>query len=262
MATLERDGFDSTWSSFVEDLRAIIDSTWESSASWPAWEKADGSRVTSLDLRLDASIRTCLALHFPDAAVLSEETGMLKPVGREPAQLSIVDPVDGTESLIAGQDSWWVSVGLLESNSPLAGFIYQPSTHRLHDSRRPELQKAADLIVGMSPDRLTSASTKDLRARLARAGAKLVETPHAVEKIAAVLEGRASATVYLPSDKSPAWHSWDLAAGVALAQASRLSLATLDGDPLRVDGTRTTFTSPWLCAVDDAVWNMVRGALE
>jgi fructose-1,6-bisphosphatase/inositol monophosphatase family enzyme len=262
MNLAEQDDFGTTWSSFVADVQQSIDATWESSASWPTWEKGDGSRVTSLDLHLDVTIRACLARHFPAMAVLSEETGLLKPVDGEPAGLAIVDPVDGTESLIGGRVSWWVSVGLLDaSHRPLAGFIYQPSTRRLHDSRQPIARKSASLIVGMSPDRLTATSTAELRTRLAEAGAGLVDTPHAVEKIAAVLEGRAAATVYLPSDKSPTWHAWDLAAGIALAQASQLPLATLDGDPLHVGGSQTTFATAWLCAVDDAVWHTVRRAL-
>jgi hypothetical protein len=118
-------------------------------------------------------------------------------------------------------------------------------------------RKSAGLIVGMSPDRLAATSTEELRDRPAEAGARLVHTPHAAEKIAAVLEGRA-ATVSLPSGKSPTWHAWDLAAGSALAHASQLPLATLDGDPVHVGGCQTTFATPWLCAVDDAVWHRPR----
>jgi hypothetical protein len=102
-------------------------------------------------------------------------------------------------------------------------------------------RKSAGLIVGMSLDRLTATSTEELRNRPAEAGARLVHTPHAAEKIAA--------------GTSP------LAAGIALAHASQLPLATLDGDPVHVGGSQTTFATPWLCAVDDAVWHRVRRAL-
>lgn len=262
MAQFEEADFAARWASFVESTRERIDTVWKSSSSWPAWAKSDGSKVTALDLLLDVNIRSCLAEHFPELEVLSEETGRLQPLEGKPAGLAIVDPIDGTESLINGRASWWVSIGLTDASSrPLAGLIYQPATYRLHDSQRPDVQKLASLVVGMSPDRLTDNSTADVRTRMIDAGATLVDTPHAVEKIAAVLEGRATATVYLPSKKSPTWHSWDLAAGVALAQANHLLLATLDGKAIHVDEDETTFNSPWICAVDDEVWRTVREAL-
>lgn len=262
MGSRDLEDFDSRWAGFVPVVQEHVDVVWKSSTSLQQWIKSDGSRVTSLDLRLDVEIRSLLAQHFPEFAVLSEEIGLLQPVDVQQVGLAIVDPIDGTESLISGRESWWVSVGLTNAaDRPMAGWIYQPATHRAHDSKRLKLQGSSDFIVGLSPDRLTSASTAAIRTRLEAAGARLVETPHAVEKVAAVLERRAAATIHLPSTKSPTWHAWDLAAGFALAQAADLHLATVDGKDIQLDGAETNFTSAWICASDHEVWNTVREAL-
>jgi len=265
MARPKPDSFVDSWNFFVHDVCDRIDTLYfdehDQPKHWPVWRKADGSQVSALDLHFDVAIRESLAHYFPTAAVLSEEIGLLNPPENDAHQLAIVDPIDGTESLVNGLHRWWVSVGLRRVDGQQVGLVYQPSTRRLHDSTRPKGGPQSDFIVGMSPDRLTSDSTNQLRERLVAAGAKLTETPHAVEKIAAVIEGRAMATVYLPSKKSPAWHSWDLAAGVALAEAHRLSLSTLDGNPLEVDARTSGYESAWICAVDDHAWHAVRALL-
>lgn len=255
-------GLDVAWNDFVAEVVTEADAAWGNVRSLVAWEKRDGSQVTQLDLRLDSAIREALVRYFPEASVLSEETGLLRAAHGDSRQLAIVDPIDGTESLIAGRSSWWLSVGLWESGIAKAGVIYQPPTRRLHTSMRAEAQLTDHFVVGMSPDRLDAQATADFRERLTKMGASFVETPHAVDKIAAVLEGRVAAAVYLPSKKSPTWHAWDLAAGVPLAATNSICLCTMDGSPIVVDVEVTERSEAWICARDKSVWERIRDAVS
>lgn len=254
--------FSTAWNSFVRDLVSHADEAWRRAGTLTVWRKPDGSPLTQLDLRLDELVRTCITTHLPQASVLSEELGLLMPESGGSGQIAIVDPVDGTESLIASRDSWWVSVGIFEEGVPRGGLIYQPTSRRLHDSLQPVVHPADGLVLGMSPDRLADAALRGPLDQLARRGMQFVDTPHAAEKVAAVLEGRVSASIYLPSAKSPAWRSWDLAAGIALAAANSLELRTLDGEPLTLDDTRVERRDGWICARDVSGYDAVRRAFS
>lgn len=250
------------WKPFVDDIIASADREWATDVPIFAWVKADGSRVSSLDLRLDAAIRSAFARHLPHVAVLSEETGLLSPMDPLDDALAIIDPIDGTDSLLKQQATWWMSVGILDQAEAVGGFIYQPRTGTGHDAAAPDAKACAELVVGMSPDQLLAEQAAPLRGHLTEAGAKLVSTPHAVEKVAAVLEGRCAAAIYLPSQKSPHWHSWDLAACVAIASANGLLLQTLDGRHVRIEPGHTRRSDAWICAGDQHSWDVVRRGLR
>lgn len=243
------------WPAFVTDVVSVVDQEFKARAAVITWRKADGSRVTDLDLRLDTAIRICIANHFPDVSVLSEEIGLLTSGSDPGVRLAIVDPVDGTDSLIQNRPTWWVSVGFVEGAEALAGLVYQPSTGRLHHTGMPSRRDCDRLVIGMSSDRLRAPETSELRFRLERAGAGFIGTPHAVEKVAAVVEGRCAASMYLPSAKSPSWRSWDLAAASAVADANHLILRTSTGEHLRFDHDASEHREPWICAQNEKVWN-------
>lgn len=262
MSTGCPNAFELAWDRFTEELVARVDAVWADVHVGPRWLKADQSRVTALDLSLDATIRICLAEHFSDMPVLSEETGLLNPTAGSGSRLAIVDPVDGTDSLVQGKLTWWVSVGIVQAGTPVAGLIYQPVTKRLHNASRPHADASPGFIVGLSPDQLTADESAEIRNRLHAHGAGLVSTPHAVEKVAAVVEGRAAATVYLPSTKSPTWRVWDLAGGMSVANANGLVLRTLGGRELCLDLSQTEHRDPWMCASDEATWDAVRQIVD
>lgn len=253
----------SAWAALVEDLVPRLAREVDSQASLTFWRKSDGSQVSDLDLRIDTVIRVAVEQHYPGAAVLSEEVGLLRPQDQDAASrlCVIVDPIDGTESLASGLTSWWTAIGLFDGSTPLAGLIYQPLTSKVHDSTRPSRTPITARRVGMSPDQLTAQETLALREILSRRGAALDATPHSVEKVASVLEGRRSACLYLPSRKSPGWHSWDLAACVSIAASNGLELRTLDGEPVRVSPSTDLIQEGWICAADEVSWTLVRDAV-
>jgi len=247
------------WQEFVSSVVTDVRRDWQGT-TLNAWRKSDGSLVSELDLKVDATVRIALARYFPGISIVSEELGSLKSVTMttDSRVTAVVDPVDGTESLLSGQMTWWTAVGLFEGSTPLAGLLYQPTTNIIHDSHRPGRTRCSEFTVGMSPNQLTGQGRLAVVERLRTRGARLVATPHASGKITAVLEGHCQAGIYVPSTKSPTWKSWDLAAGVAIATSNDLILRTFSGSDLRVHPEMKPSSDAWICAVDESAWHQVR----
>jgi len=197
------------WPELVSALVAAVDSEWSRGGPLHHWRKGDSDQLVSdLDLRLDVAIRTTLSGYYPRLPVLSEELGWLHPDERASTQrVAVVDPVDGTDSLVEHRDSWWTSVALLEAGVPRAGVVYQPTTGVIHDSQAPRDMPPASGAIGLSPDQFEASETPALRRSEGLDGFAIVPVPHAVEKVAAVVEGRCDASLFLPSRKSPGWNS-------------------------------------------------------
>ncbi len=90
--------------------------------------KADQSPVTAIDLAIDAFLHQKLRPLMPSAGWLSEETAD-QPDRLDNPWLWVVDPIDGTRSLIAGKPEFCVSIALVNSGiGPMLGVIGNPST--------------------------------------------------------------------------------------------------------------------------------------
>lgn len=87
--------------------------------------KSDHSPVTEADLAADAVIRTGLARHFPDIAVLSEESPDARP--RDTARFFLVDPLDGTREFISGNGEFTVNIALIENGRSIAAIVHAPA---------------------------------------------------------------------------------------------------------------------------------------
>lgn len=94
-----------------------------------AQSKSDGSPVTQADLQADDIIQTGLKKLFPNIPVISEENS--EQDNREILENHdlywITDPLDGTESYLAGYDGFGVHIGLIKNQAPLAGVVYFPA---------------------------------------------------------------------------------------------------------------------------------------
>ncbi len=86
--------------------------------------KADGSPVTTLDLKLSQVVEEVQQTHFSDVIFYSEEN--FKEWG---FPVLAVDPLDGTREYIAGLPDWVVSIGLIQNQDFQGeGWIYNPQT--------------------------------------------------------------------------------------------------------------------------------------
>lgn len=251
------------WPAFAADVVAAIDTEWvDHCDSLKVWTKSDRSVVSDLDLRLDVAIREAFARHYPTVPVLSEELGWrYGTTGRTSNIVGIVDSIDGTESLIHGELAWWTSVALVRDGQPVAGLIRQPVRQITFDSlQRATSERSPANFVGLSPDRIADHRERNKCLRLEAVGFAVASTPHAVEKVAAVLEGRCAGAIAVPSEKSPTWRSWDVAACIAIAATHDLLLLDTTGEPLKIRDVERSYDSGWVCARDETTWEAARSA--
>ncbi len=78
----------------------------------------------------DLIIRT-IQHYFTNDLILSEETSEYHNIKNYSMKINscrmwIIDPIDGTQEFIKGIPEFAISIGLVENNEPLLGFIYNP----------------------------------------------------------------------------------------------------------------------------------------
>jgi myo-inositol-1(or 4)-monophosphatase len=85
--------------------------------------------VTNVDRLADEAICGILTRHFPDHSIISEESGVSQTTS---PYTWIVDPLDGTESYIRGQNFSGVTIALACEGQPLLGIVYHPFQDELY----------------------------------------------------------------------------------------------------------------------------------
>lgn len=125
--------------------------------------KSADQPVTQADLVADDMLRLLLLQGRPDYGWLSEETAdSIDRLGRR--RVWVVDPIDGTNSFIAGIPEFVVSVGLVEEGITLAAAVYNPITDELYAAVRGEgaersgerIRVASSVLAGEKPVMLAS----------------------------------------------------------------------------------------------------------
>lgn len=89
------------------------------------WTKNVTSPVSEADIAVDHFLIGALRGARPDYGWLSEETAD-SPARLESQRVFIVDPIDGTRGFIKGEDSWTISLAVVEAGRPIAGVVYAP----------------------------------------------------------------------------------------------------------------------------------------
>jgi histidinol-phosphatase len=110
----------------------LADLAWEvamrhvASGDRTAAEKEDGSPVTPADLRVEGELRALVARERPADAFDGEEYA-----GRDGGPLRwVVDPVDGTGSLLAGEPEWSTLIALARGRDVRLGVVSAPALGR------------------------------------------------------------------------------------------------------------------------------------
>ncbi|MDD3181127.1 MAG: inositol monophosphatase [Opitutaceae bacterium] len=87
--------------------------------------KADGTRVTPVDLAISENIQQAMAAAFPDDLFFSEESTQIQgPVPVTSRFAWVLDPVDGTNNYAMGVPFCAISLALLEHGLPVYGVVY------------------------------------------------------------------------------------------------------------------------------------------
>lgn len=89
--------------------------------------KSADQPVTEADLAADRILHRILLAERPDYGWLSEETAD-SPDRLSRARLWVVDPIDGTNSFVAGRPEFAVCVGLVDAGRAVVGVVHNPVT--------------------------------------------------------------------------------------------------------------------------------------
>ncbi|MEO1219838.1 MAG: inositol monophosphatase family protein [Pseudomonadota bacterium] len=90
---------------------------------WEAEIKEDSSAVTEADRGAEAVMRKMIEDERPDDGIIGEEYGRTNEgAGRQ----WVLDPIDGTQSFVAGRPIFGTLIALMQDGWPLLGIIDQP----------------------------------------------------------------------------------------------------------------------------------------
>jgi myo-inositol-1(or 4)-monophosphatase len=99
------------------------------------WTKENASPVSEADIVVDRYLKASLSAARPDYGWLSEETADDESRLRH-RRVFIVDPIDGTRGFLRGEDSWTISLAVVEDGIAVAGVVYAPARDELYEASR------------------------------------------------------------------------------------------------------------------------------
>jgi myo-inositol-1(or 4)-monophosphatase len=203
---------------------------------YQTWEKEAGAGpVTEADLEIDDFLKTFLLNCEPQYGWLSEETedGSSRLTK---SKVFIVDPIDGTRSFIAGDETWAHSLAVVENGIPIAAVVYLPKMDLLYTaeagkgaflndnkifvSQKHEL-KDAEILSKKSilKENIWKNDNPDLF--------KQRFLPSLAYRLALVAEGKFDAMIAL----GRSWE-WDICAGHLLVSEAGGNITTSYGDQI------------------------------
>ncbi len=121
--------------------------------------KPDGSPVSATDALIERLLRELLAEHRPDDVILGEEEG---GNDRDEGRRWVIDPIDGTESYVAGRRAWSTLLALEVDGAPTAGVVSMPAVGRRWWGTLDDGAFRVDLGDGSSTSIRVAAPPRDL----------------------------------------------------------------------------------------------------
>lgn len=121
--------------------------------------------VTIADKESEKVIIERIKAHFPDHAILAEESGLAhaSKLAEESKYLWIIDPLDGTTNYTHCYPMVSISIALMEKGQVIIGVIFNPFTQELFYAERGKGAYLNDQILSVS-------STKELTSSLLATG--------------------------------------------------------------------------------------------
>ncbi len=211
--------------------------------------KPDRSPVTAADEAAEAAVLDGLARLMPGVPVVSEESGQSTPGALGDAFL-LVDPLDGTRELLAGEREYTVNIALVRDGVPVLGVIAAPAMGLVWRGGAGRGAERLALAPGGLPAEARERTAIAVRARPARdpiaavsrfhrdpdterhldrcfPGARRMVIGSAV-KFCRLAEGAIDIYARLTQ-----LSEWDIAAGHALVAAAGGTMTAVDGAALR-----------------------------
>jgi 3'-phosphoadenosine 5'-phosphosulfate (PAPS) 3'-phosphatase len=223
----------------------------EGDASLQTAEKAnDQGPVTRADLAVEKLLLEALSQHFPDDAILAEESAASSN-WRARERVWMIDPIDGTKDFAEGDPGWAIHVALTIAGRPALGIVHEPARRRicwaidhldLHKAWcRSDGGNCAEALHGLGGlasewRMVTSKSHRSERLdaimqRLAITPEQTLRTPSTGVKLSMVARGIAD----LYAHPTLGTKLWDSAAPQVLLHAAGGTLTDMLGAPLVYD---------------------------
>lgn len=95
-------------------------------------EKGRNDFVTRVDQQAEAAIIEVIRDHYPDHAILAEESG----ASGEHAVQWVIDPLDGTTNYMHGFPVFSVSIGVIDNGELQHGVVYDPLRQEIFSASR------------------------------------------------------------------------------------------------------------------------------
>jgi len=199
-------------------------------------QKGHNDYVSDADLAAEKAVIDCILKHYPDHAILAEESGAQGASDH----LWIVDPLDGTTNYLHGFPVFAVSIGVQINGRMEHGVVYDPMRQELFtasrgdgaqlDGRRIRISGQKQLeraLVGTGfPFRQ---SEKELKPYLNMLGKTVLNTSGVRRPGAAALDLAYVAAGRLDAFWETGLAPWDLAAGSLLIREAGGIISGLDG---------------------------------
>ena len=219
-------------------------------------EKPDRSPVTAADEASEAVVLEGLRRLLPGVPVISEEAVSRAMPAAPGARFFLVDPLDGTRELVAGETEYAVNIALIDGGRPVAGVIAAPATGTIWAGVVGQGAERLILAPGAEAAAARERTAIRTRARPQRGAVALMSRFHRDPKTDAFLDriadlervvcgasikfcriAEGSADIYV---RTHSISEWDAAAGHALVEAAGGTMTMHDGEavPYGRDGFR------------------------
>jgi histidinol-phosphatase len=206
--------------------------------------KADRTPVTQADTEIEAMVREQVAAAFPDDAIVGEEQGGdATAAGR----VWVVDPIDATANFARGIPIWATLIALQVDADPVLGVVSAPAI-----GERYEAVRGGGARCNGDPLRVSDvAAIADAQLLYAGIG-PWVREPRSEAVLTVLGEARRTrgfgdfwghmlvARGSAEAMIEPELSLWDYAALVPIVEEAGGRMTTVDGDPLRHDGSVLT----------------------
>lgn len=210
-----------------------------------------GDLVTEADKASEEQVLAVIKRHFPDHAILAEESGQLGD--RTAEYLWAIDPLDGTTNYAHQYPFFAVSVGLLINGVPQVGAIFDPFRQDLFRAARGLGATCNRQPIQVSQ---TSALSQSLLVtgfaydRQETIDNNYAEFCHLTHRTQGVRRGGAAAIdlAYVACGRLDGYWErglspWDLAAGVILVEEAGGRVTAYDDEPFQIFSGRILATN-------------------
>ncbi|MEL6131331.1 MAG: inositol monophosphatase family protein [Cyanobacteria bacterium J06628_4] len=210
-----------------------------------------GDLVTEADRASEVEVLAVLKRHFPDHAILAEESGQLGQL--DSPLLWAVDPLDGTTNYAHQYPLCAVSIGLLVAGVPTVGVVYNPILQDLYRAakglgathNRQPIQISA--TIKLSDSLLVTGFAYDRRETLDNNYAEFCHLTHLTQGVrrggSAAIDLAHVASGCLDGYWERGLSPWDLAAGVVLVEEAGGQISAYDGGPFDIYSGRLVATN-------------------